>query len=330
MSLMTTQNTFRDVVNASVRALFNLARDEQSANLYAKDVGFSMDDPDVPEAQISSISGPGAGSLTVEGQQYGSNNKYRGYPMTLVLNKYTTELSWTEEDLHWINKQGSSKKRSTLTSAASEAVQGLYQNYNQDVSKLFYFGFGTTFLTGGNSEALFASHTVRKTGTGQRNTFASGATHRPFSADAFSDAITIMNRLRGHNDIELTPVKRARVLCSKENAPNVIQTLESLYGPNNANLGLSTGSKEFMQKRGIAVDHFVLADMPTAYQNYWFVIDMDRMASRTFLAEAWGPRMNDETDYSKGTFSNEASALFGWYWNEATWCFGSIGDNSTI
>lgn len=147
--LMTTTGTGQDIVNAGIRALFNLAKEEQSSELYYQSLGFVDYEPDVPEEQLNSISGPGKGVLTIEGEKYGSNDKTRGYPVTARLRKYTSELSWTDEDIHWLNKSKSSKRAIDLVNMGSEAVQALNQNINEDVCKAYYLGFGSTFLTVG-------------------------------------------------------------------------------------------------------------------------------------------------------------------------------------
>ena len=150
MALMTSTGTGQDIISAAIRALFNRAKDEQASELYYQDLGLTDYEPDVPQEQLNGISGPGRGILTIEGQQYGSNDKTRGYPVTLTMRKYTSELSWTEEDIHWIAKATSSSKRAMeLKSMASEAMQALNQNINEDACKVFYLGFGSTFLTVG-------------------------------------------------------------------------------------------------------------------------------------------------------------------------------------
>ena len=108
---MTTTGTGQDIVNPVVRALYNRALEEQSSQLYYQDLGLTDYEPDVPSEQLQGIKGPGKGALTVEGQTFFSNTKQREYPTTLVLRKYTSELSWSDEDVHWLEKASSSSKR---------------------------------------------------------------------------------------------------------------------------------------------------------------------------------------------------------------------------
>lgn len=329
--LMTTRGSFSQVVDAAVRALYETAKYDLSTTLYGPSLGFTQYEPDVPSEQISSISGPGYGVLTVEGQQYGSNELFKGYPVTLSMQKFTSELKWTEEDLHWLQKSPSSKRATTFNSIPKNAVNALNGNLNLEACKVYYLGFGTTNLTGGDGLALFATtHTIRKDGSTQANTYAVGDTHRAFSGPNLVDAVNIMNRFKGMNGVQMLPCKRARVLCSVENQPVVEQALNSLYGPLNANLGLSTASKDSFRARGMDIASVVLYDMPYAYRNYWFVIDLDRASEMAWLAAGWMPRMNDVTEYQKGIYKNEASTFFGYVFSGWQFAFGSKGDASTV
>ena len=102
---MLTRGTFSQVIDAAVRGLFDQGKFDLSTTVYGPRLGFTQYEPDVPNEQLSTISGPGYGVLTVEGQQYSSNELYKGYPVTLKMQKFTSELRWTEEDIHWIQKQ---------------------------------------------------------------------------------------------------------------------------------------------------------------------------------------------------------------------------------
>lgn len=328
---MTTRGSFSQVVDAAVRALYDQAKFDLSTNVYGPALGFTQYEPDVPSEQISSISGPGYGILTIEGQQYGSNELYKGYPVTLRMSKFTSELKWTEEDLHWLQKAPSSKRAITFNSIPKNAINALNGNLNLEACKVFYLGFGTTNLTGGDGLALYNSgHLIRKDGSTQCNMFAVGDTHRAFSAANLVDAVNIMNRFKGMNGVQMLPCKRIRVLCSVEVQPTVEQALNSLYGPINANLGLQTGSKSAFQARGVDIESKVLYDMPYSYRNYWFLVDLDRAAELSWLAVGWMPRMNDETEYERGSYKNEASTFFGYTFSGWQHTFGSKGDASVV
>lgn len=329
MALMTTTGLGQDIVNPLVRALFNRALDEQSSDLYYTDMGLNDYEPDVPAEQISGITGPGAGSLTVEGVTFFSNTKYREYPVTLTLRKYTSELSWTDEDIHWLQKAGQSSKRVIdFMNMPSQHVQALQQNINQDACKVYYLGFGTTFLTVGNSEALFASHTIRATGATQKNTFATADGHLPLSSSALTKAITIMNRFKGQNNIQQLKCRNLKLIVPVELEPTALQIKWSDYGPLNNNLGLQTAGQQILNKQGIALDIVVGRDIPTAYSTYWFLVEMNRAKQRAFMGWGWKPKLNEHPDYRRGTWFSDGSTLFGPVVQGWQHAFGSKGDST--
>lgn len=326
---MRSTGTFADVSSAEIRAYFDRHADEQSNELYYQSLGLVDYSPDVPEEQLNDISGPGKGNLTVEGQQYSSVAKINGFKVTLNLRKYTFDLAWTEEGMHWIKKQDSSKRQSTFSEAASGAVQSLQQNINEDTAKVFYLGFGTTFLTVGNSEALYGSHTVKGDGSAQRNDFGTADTHRALGSTAITDAIAIMNRFKSHNTIQLKRVRKLRLLVSPELIAEANKILFSLYGPNNANLGLQTASKDALSMRKMTIEAVEVPDIPASFSTFWFLSDLERSRQRAFMAWGWKPRMTRDDEASKGTLHLVGSAFFGPVVLGWQWSFASKGDGTT-
>ena len=312
---MSTQNAPGvDIVNPVIRALYNKALEEQSSELYYQDLGFTEYSPDVPQEQLNGVTGPGKGALTVEGQNFFSNTKQREYPTTLVLHKYTSELSWTQEDLHWLEKANTSSKRVIdFKAMPSQAVQALNQNINEDHCKVFYLGFGTTFLTigGATNEALYQSHTMRL-GAAQSNIITSNAVvNPPFASQALSDGIIQMDRFRAQNNIQELKCRNLKLIVPKELMPLATQVKWSEYGPQNANLGLQVSGPSIMSKQGYSLDVVVAHDIPTAYKAYWFLVETNRSAKRAFSAFAWKPRLNEHPDFRKGTWFNDADTFFG-------------------
>lgn len=329
MALMTTTGLAQDVVNPVVRALYNRALEEQSSMLYYQELGLTDYEPDVPSEQLQGITGPGAGQLTIEGQQFFSNTKQREYPVTLVLRKYTSELSWTDEDIHWLEKASASSKRTIdFKNMPSQAVQALNQNINVDACKVFYLGFGTTFITVGNSEALYQSHTMR-VGAAQTNVITSnGVVNPPLASQAVSDGIVQMNRFRAQNGIQELKCRNMKLVVAPEKEPTALQIKWSDYGPQNANLGLQVSGPSVLSKQGITLDIVVARDFPTAYANYWMLVETNRAQRRAFMGWAWKPRLNEHADFRKGTWFNDASTLFGPVVQGWQWTAGSKGTSA--
>lgn len=334
MALMTTTGFGQDIVNPVVRALWNHALEEQSSELYYMDMGLSDLEPDVPNGQLNSVTGPGRGALTVEGEVFFSNTKYREYPAAINLRKYTSELSWTDEDLHWLEKANSSSKQVIdFTNMPSQAVQALQQNINEDACKVYYLGFGTTFLNCGNSEALYGSHTIRATGASQKNTFPTASGNLPLASTSLTQAITIMNRFKSQNNIQELKVRNLRLIVTVELEPTALQIKWSDYGPLTNNLGLQTAGETVLSKQGINLEVVVARDIPTTqgsstYSTYWFLVEMNRAKTRAFMCWAWKPRLNEHPDYRKGTWFSDASTLFGPAVQGWQHTFASKGDSS--
>ena len=316
-------------VEAAVRALYSEVSDQLSSNIYYSGYGFTDFFPDIPEEKLSSVSGFGKGKLTVAGQQYGSNERYKGYAKQLDLNKYTSEISYSEEDLHWLAKAPTAKRVMEFRDNVEGAVNALNANLNEDAAKLFYLAHGTTFFTGGDGVALASgSHPTRKSGVGnQSNLFSS--THLSVSADNISTGISIMNRYKLNDGTQMTPVKRLAVLTSIEKADTVNNILESMYGPS-ATLNLNIGSKVFQRSQGRTIQQVTVVDQPSGYSDYWSLSDLDRAEKMLFMAWGWKPRLSDETDKRKGLFYKEGSVLFQPMARD--WRFGlfSKGDGSNV
>ncbi len=327
---MTTKGTFADVVNAQVRAMYNTALEEQSSRLYYKELGLTDYEPDVPAEVLNDMSGPGKGQITLEGQRYNAVSKVKGYSVTLTLRKYTYDLEWTEEDLHWLAKQSSSKRTTDIRDAASEAVQALQQNINEDTAKVFYLGHGSTFLTCGNSEALYGAHTIKSTGATQYNNFGSGDTQRVLGPTALVDAIAKMNRFQAHNGIQMLRCRTLKLLVAPENIALANQIIYSMYGPNNANLGLSQSSKDALALRRMTIEAVEVPDIPYAYRNYWFLNEMNRAAKRAFMAWGWKPRMKRDNKVAQGILRELGSVFFGPVVKGWQWTFSSKGDATSI
>ena len=326
-----------EVVDASVRILFEEASEQLSNYLYYKEHGFTELSADIPEEKFSSVSGVGKGSLTVAGQQYTDNVRYKGYASTVNLKKYTSELAYSEEDLHWIGRAGSTKRILEFKNNIADHVNALNANVNSDAAKLFYLGQGTIFFAGvGDSVPLFdQAHPIRKSGaTANPNLFYTGfgasTTHLAFDADPLVEAIQRMNRFTLNDDTQMLPCKRLRILCSNENQETVARVLTSMYGPDTSWLGKNSASKEFQAGLGRTIDFRIIPDMPYAYKDYWFVEDLDRANKMLWMIWGWKPRLNNQSEYRKGTYYNDGSVLFAPH--AADWRFGfaSKGDGTAV
>ena len=321
---MTTGNTFQDVVDSQIHSIVDLAAEQAAQEIEGRDL-FSMYQVSATDEKLQGISGAGYGRLTLEGQQYAANQLWRDYPASITVRKYTSELTYTEEDVYYIEqmKKGGNATGAQLrlNSIASQAIPPLTGNINADIAKMFYLGFGSTFFTGGDSQCLIDSdHPIRKTGSTQSNTAT-----KAFSPSELTTAVNAMNLFQGQNGRRLKPVRRLCVVCHSNLLPTVQQALDSQYGPLNANLGLQTGSRAAFKGRGVEVSYLALTEIPVAYANYWWVVDLDRAQNRFFLAYAWMPRSAQETVPRNGTFAIDSSTVIGPTALGWQWIYGSTG-----
>ena len=80
----TTKGLFAPVVDATVRALYDRAKEEQSSMLYYQDLGLNEYEPDVPDEVLNDMSGFGRATLSSEGQDYGMVTRVKGLMVALV------------------------------------------------------------------------------------------------------------------------------------------------------------------------------------------------------------------------------------------------------
>ena len=85
--LLTTTNQGDDLVNRLVGALFEASLSTLGQTLEYPNWGFQDHVPDSPDQTIQSWWGAGKAVLTVEGENYFSNTKYRDYPATMTFQK---------------------------------------------------------------------------------------------------------------------------------------------------------------------------------------------------------------------------------------------------
>ena len=327
---MTLKNQGADLVNRLVGVLFEDSLATLGQNLEYADWGFQDHFPDSSDQQIQSWWGVGLSSLTVEGETYFSNTRYRDYPASITFQKFSSRLTWTEEDVHWLMKKSEAAQINEVTSMVTGHIAGLNYRVNEAAAKHFYLGHGTTFFTGGDSLSLYnAAHTIRAGGT-SRNIFSSGDTQRPFDGTALVDALILMNRMVGQNGVQMLPVRNVKVLCSHENLPIVQKHIESKYGPNTPNLGESSSNVEALRRRGINITYQVIPYLMTAYKDYWFLVDMDRAKSHLFMCWMWKPRLASDTTVSNGTYENDASAALGPVSLGWQHTFSSMGNSASI
>lgn len=324
--------TLANLVDPAIKSLYDERRDQIIAKGTDYDkfpyIDFLVDNIDADK--LSSVSGFGPGTLTIQGQQYGEAYRYDGYDKTLVLRKYTQNFPWTEElefELERKSAMGIFKVRS-LTEGLADS---LIMNWEQDWAKMFYLGQGTTFITGGDGVALIsASHPSSKPGLAvQSNIITSGGTTNPtLTATSLKNAFIQMDRFTDNAGVLMASGRRFALVVTRQLKELANQIKWSDYGPSNANLGYSQVGPTIRNKDTMDFEVKVLNWIPDAYASYWFVVDLDRMENMVALAYAWKPRMSDQLKEYNGVSHVLASTLFGPNPRDWRWIAGSTGANA--
>lgn len=281
--------------------------------------------------EYSALSGFGAGGLTVEGQSYEVDYVYDGYDKTLVVRKYSKRAPFTEEFQYQLERK-TSKGVIKAVNMSKSMMQGLTLNWEQDFAKMFYLGAGTTFITGGDGLALIsASHTSTKPGLAvQTNIITAGSVANPvLNATSLGAAFVQLDRILDNAGVLQSRSTNVAVVVPRALEETALRLKHSAYGPDSANLGFGAVSPFIVSKLGKTFKVLCLNHIPDAYNDYWFVVDLDRMAQQVVIAKAWDPRMLPVFKAFDGVDNFMSSTLFGPNPVDWRWILGSTGVNPT-
>lgn len=320
------------IVDPAIKKAFDQIKYQISETVQYKLFPFKEYEIETTADKMSSLSGYGPGSLTIEGQSYALDFKYNGYDKLLVVRKYTKRIPYTEE-LDYFLKKRSAQGVFEVDSMLKGAVKGLYQNWDQDWAKMFYLGQGTTFITGGDSVALIASnHPSRKPGLAtQTNIVTVGAVSNPvLAAASVRQAFIQLDRFKDDAGVLVSPSTNKALIVGRQNLELAFRIKNSEYGPDTAHLGLGEVSPTVTSATGYTFKVIPLHYMPDAYANYWFAVDLDKMADMVVLAKAWEPRIHERMKDIDGVENILCSTLFGPNPIDWRWIVGSTGANALV
>jgi hypothetical protein len=280
---------------------------------------------------MSSLSGFGAGALTIEGQTYGADYIYDGYKKTLIGRKYTKRAPYSEEFEYALRKKnqlGIIK----LEKMTRGLMNGLVLNWEQDFAKMFYLAATTTFITGGDGVSLVnASHPSSKPGLAvQSNILSVGGVSNPvLNATSLKGAFLQLDRYLDNAGVLMRRSSKLALVVPRALEDAALVLKYSQYGPATSNLGLSSVSAPIMQKLGKNFEVLTLNHIPDAYNAYWFVVDLERMKDQVVIAKAWDPYIKPEFEAIDGVTHLMGSTLFGPNPLDWRWLVMSTGVNPT-
>jgi hypothetical protein len=320
---MNTRQSLNSLVTPTIVAIFDEANNQLSQELQYTKLGYSdFSDLKFDSPEFQNISGAGEAVLTLEGSPYVPEDLIQNYKTTLVLKKYTKQMSVTEELVHWI-QVGNTQKVREFKGTAKAMANGLNQKVDVEATKLYYLGFGTTFQTGGDGKALFATdHPSPDTSVAaQRNVPAAAYGHEALSAESLEHAVQAINRYQDVKGVQLMRCRKLKLIIPRELEETAKRILFSTQGPLTANLGINP-----MATQHSRVTYEVADWIPTAYATYWFLIDEERASDCLYMLWGWKPRVNDEHEYSNGTLYKAGSVFFKPGFVDWRFAYGSKGD----
>lgn len=318
------------VVDPSIRKMYDESVLQLATKAQYTQFPFTEYQIETTSDKISSITGYGAGSLTIEGQVYTTDTKIQGYSKTLVTRKYTKRVPYTEE-LDYFLKKRSALGVIEVNNMMTGLAQGLLQNWEVDWAKMFYLGFGTTFITGGDGLSLFhAAHTSTKAGAAtQSNLITVGATTNVvLAAESLRQACIQLDRFQDNTASLMTPGVNKAIIAPRQLLETAFRLKTSEYGPDSANLGFGVVSPTITQATGYSLKVMPLHYQPDAYSTYWYVVDLDRMKQMVYMALAWKPRILERMMDIDGVHNILSSTLFGPNPVDWRWVAGSTGANA--
>jgi hypothetical protein len=302
---------------ANLQTLFQLADprirriwDEKSTQLSKRmeyaEIGLTDYTAEILNSQFENFTGLGYAQQTGELEPYNREDILPESNVTITPVKFTKAIDISEEMLRfnlW-------PKINNLVGAVANSLNA---RISIDAAKIHYLGFGTTFFTGGDGSALYATHTL---GDGSTQSNSLGTV--PLSYDNLKTACQTMDRFRDDKGIQLLPCQRLRLIVARENKERAEEVLRSIGNPDSAN----RVNNVFNNGTGY-IDLRVANWIPTGYSKYWFVIDMERAAQMAYMVWGWRPKFDSDNIVNNGSKIYTGSTMFKPGFQSWQWAIGS-------
>lgn len=320
---MNTTSRLPDIIDPTIFEIFEQSKDQLSKELQYPELGYMPYSPSIPNPKFSSVSGLSIAQLTLQGQPYSAEDFTQGYDVQATVKKYTKQVTYTEELYHWISR-GNKEMAQEFNDSIGAVTQSLHERMDTEAAKLFYLAHGTTFQTGGDAVALAAyNHPSTEPGVStQRNIFQTTEAHEPISYTAivkFRDRLTRLYDLKG---VQMTKPRDLELWCAQENLDSAERALKTNLLPGTQLNDLSTLRNTIKIK--------VLDWIPAGYSTYWGIVAKNRVRRGTKMLTGWMPRLENETNYSNGTYYKNGSVYFAPMFRDWQWGMFSKGDGSAV
>lgn len=296
--------TLFDLADPRIRKIWDEKDTQLSKRVEYTDLGLHDYTAEILDSQFENFTGLGIANQTGELEPYSREDIAQGSKVTITPVKFTKAINISEEMLRfnlW-------PKINNLVGAVANALN---VRINTDAAKIHYLGFGTTFFTGGDGSALYATHTIA--GTTQAN---SGTL--PLSYDNLKTVCQAMDRFIDDKGIQLLPCQKLRLIVARENKERAEEVLRSIGNPDSAN----RVNNVFNNGQGY-IELKVANWIPvTTYSKYWFVIDMERAAIMAHMVWGWRPKFDSDNIVNNGSKIYTGSTMFKPGFQAWQWAYG--------
>ena len=231
-----------DLADPRIRGIWDEKQTQLSTRLEYSKLGLTDNTAEILDSKFENFTGLGIADATGEKEAYNREDLNQAYSVTITPQKFTKAIDITEEMLRfnlW-------PKINNLVGGVANALNA---RVDTNAAKLYYLGFGTTFFTGGDSKALFASDHPMGDGTTQSNTLGTV----PLTYDNLKTAIQTMDRFYDDKGIQLLPCSRLRLIVARENKSTLKPDALALLNVPAASLTL-----HFKQKKTIIIFDSIL------------------------------------------------------------------------
>lgn len=320
---MDTQQSLPAIVDPTIFEIFDQTKDQLSAELQYGNLGFKDYFTSIPNPKFSTTSGLSIAQLTLPGTPYSQEDRTQGYTVQVEVQKYTKQIAYNEELIHWI-MAGNKEMAQEFQESAEAVNNSLFERIDTQAARMYYLAHTTTHQTGGDGVALAAyNHPSTEPGIAvQRNIFETTEGNRPITYDSLVAAMVRLSRFYDLKGVQMKRTKKFKLFCSIENEDAAKRAINSDKKP-----GTELNDDNTLKGR---IEIEVISYQPASYGTYWALVDMDRMARGTKMLWGWKPRIESETEYRNGTFYKPGSVFLQSGFRDWQWMFASKGDSSAI
>lgn len=304
--MATIQQLF-DLADPRIRKIWDEKDTQLSKRLEYGNLGLTDYNAEILNSEFENFTGLGYAQATGEKEPYQREDIQQGYQVTITPQKFTLADDISEEMLRW-------NLWPKINNIVGAIANGVNARINLDAAKIHYLGFGTTFFTGGDGKALYASDHPMNDGSTQTNTLGT----LPLSYDNLKTACQRMDRFYDDKGIQLLPCQKLRLIVARENKERAEEVLRSIGNPDNNN----RVSNVFNNGAGY-IDYVVANWIPAAFGKYWFVIDLERAAYMAHMVWGWRPKFDSDKVINNGSKLYTGSSMFKPGFQSWQWAIGS-------